>query len=360
MSQISPPIRILLVAAVGFLAVYMLFLRPKPRRPSRRRAPAADHRSREGPGRRDRPASPARPSRRPPSAGRRRPRRPRRRAARPPAGRRRRRRRRHRRRAPSPPPAAAAAGRRRRGAQGDARRPAEGDPRAVASTRCSCCSSRTTARADDRAVRRALTKVDRYGGRVFVARAPIKTVARYQADRPRRRRRAVADRRGRRPQPARPRRSSATSTTTTIDQAVVDALRASGGSLLKDPYLRQVDSVCASAEPQVKALPAARRRGRASPRTSTVSRRSPSTWRRRPPRSSRAQEHTALPQGASAGYSATPSASWHAGQPTSSRTRPTASTRQRDGGRASALDKKFVRQARRARPALLRLLGRRA
>ena len=29
MSQISPPIRILLVAVIGLIAVYMLFLKPK-------------------------------------------------------------------------------------------------------------------------------------------------------------------------------------------------------------------------------------------------------------------------------------------------------------------------------------------
>ena len=41
----------------------------------------------------------------------------------------------------------------------------------------------------------------------------------------------------------------------TIDQLVVDALRASGGSLIKDPYFRKLDPVCASAAQQVKALP---------------------------------------------------------------------------------------------------------
>ena len=36
--------------------------------------------------------------------------------------------------------------------------------------------------------------------------------------------------------------------------AVVDALRASGGSLLKNPYFRQIDTICTSAKMQIKAL----------------------------------------------------------------------------------------------------------
>ena len=40
----------------------------------------------------------------------------------------------------------------------------------------------------------------------------------------------------------------------TIDQAVVDAIRASGGSLIKNPYFRRLDAICASGNQQVKAL----------------------------------------------------------------------------------------------------------
>jgi hypothetical protein len=40
----------------------------------------------------------------------------------------------------------------------------------------------------------------------------------------------------------------------TIDQAVVDAIRASGGSTLKNPYLRRVDALCVASANQVKAL----------------------------------------------------------------------------------------------------------
>ena len=41
----------------------------------------------------------------------------------------------------------------------------------------------------------------------------------------------------------------------TIDQAVVDAIVASGGSLLKDPYYRKIDGLCAGAQTQINALP---------------------------------------------------------------------------------------------------------
>ena len=58
----------------------------------------------------------------------------------------------------------------------------------------------------------------------------------------------------------------------TIDQAVVDAIRASGGSLIKNPYFRQLDAICTSGEQQVKALAAARPRRPPSPRTSSACR----------------------------------------------------------------------------------------
>src|SRR3954467_2275721 len=41
MSQISPPLRIVLVAALGLLAAYMVFLRPKPQDTTPAPAPAA-------------------------------------------------------------------------------------------------------------------------------------------------------------------------------------------------------------------------------------------------------------------------------------------------------------------------------
>lgn len=106
---------------------------------------------------------------------------------------------------------------------------------------------------DDRAVRRELGKVDRYGNQVFVDAHWIKSVARYQAitrgvnvdQSPTI---VVAD-------------ANLKAETLvgyvdaeTIDQAVVDAIRASGGSLIKNPYFRQLDAICTSAEQQIKAL----------------------------------------------------------------------------------------------------------
>jgi hypothetical protein len=108
--------------------------------------------------------------------------------------------------------------------------------------------------ADDRAVRRAFSHVNRYGGQVFVASHLIKTVARYQAitrgvDVEQSPTIVVAD------------RNLKAETLVgyvdeqTIDQAVVDAILANGGSLIKNAYYRKIDGLCASAQAQVKALP---------------------------------------------------------------------------------------------------------
>ncbi len=106
---------------------------------------------------------------------------------------------------------------------------------------------------DDRAVRSELKHVSRYGKQVFVAARPIKNVARYQAitrgvDVEQSPTIVVVD-------------SNLKAVTLvgyvdrdTIDQAVVDAIRASGGSLIKNPYLRRLDAICASGNQQVKAL----------------------------------------------------------------------------------------------------------
>ena len=106
---------------------------------------------------------------------------------------------------------------------------------------------------DDRAVRRELKHVSTYGKQVFVAARPIKNVARYQAitrgvDVEQSPTIVVVD-------------SNLKAVTLvgyvdrdTIDQAVVDALRASGGSLIKNPYFRRLDAICASGNQQVKAL----------------------------------------------------------------------------------------------------------
>ena len=108
---------------------------------------------------------------------------------------------------------------------------------------------------DDRAVRRSLDKVDRFGGQVFVDAHWIKSVSRYQAiargvDVEQSPTIVVADRN------LKAETLVGYVDTETIDQAVVDALVASGGSLLKNPYYRKIDSACASAKAEIKALPA--------------------------------------------------------------------------------------------------------
>jgi hypothetical protein len=106
---------------------------------------------------------------------------------------------------------------------------------------------------DDRAVRRELKHVSTYGKQVFVAARPIKNVARYQAitrgvDVEQSPTIVVVD-------------SNLKAVTLvgyvdrdTIDQAVVDSIRASGGSLIKNPYYRRLDAICSSGEQQIKAL----------------------------------------------------------------------------------------------------------
>jgi len=98
--------------------------------------------------------------------------------------------------------------------------------------------------ADDRAVRRELRRVDRWSGDVFVKAAPVKSVSRY----------------GRITRGANVQQSPTVVVVdrnlraealvgfvehTAIDQAVVDAMRNSG-VLIKDPYLREVNELCAS------------------------------------------------------------------------------------------------------------------
>jgi len=106
---------------------------------------------------------------------------------------------------------------------------------------------------DDRAVRRELSQVDRRGRQVFVDAHWIKSVGRYQAitrgaDVQQSPTVVVVDRN------LKAQTLVGYVDAETIDQAAVDALRASGGSLVRDPYLRQLDAVCVSSEQQVDAL----------------------------------------------------------------------------------------------------------
>ena len=96
--------------------------------------------------------------------------------------------------------------------------------------------------ADDKAVHKALAKVDRWDGRVVVASAPIKQISKYGriargVDVEQSPTVVVAD------SQLRADTLVGYVDTTTIDQAVVDAFRNTGG-VFTDPYLKKVDAVC--------------------------------------------------------------------------------------------------------------------
>lgn len=97
--------------------------------------------------------------------------------------------------------------------------------------------------ADDRAVRKAVKKVDTWNGEVVVQSADVADVAKYAkiangADVQQSPSIVVIDRN----------RKAQTlvgyQVTRSIDQAVVDAIRNSGGVLIKDPYLSKINDVC--------------------------------------------------------------------------------------------------------------------
>ena len=118
--------------------------------------------------------------------------------------------------------------------------------------------------ADDRAVRSALRHVERFDNAVYVHTAPLKSIARYGrvtrgADVAQSPTVVVVDR-----------KLQATTLVgyvdqDTIQQAVVDALRSSGGIFVHDSYLRGVNKMCSSmahdlyAIPEPTSIPQARR-----------------------------------------------------------------------------------------------------
>ena len=109
--------------------------------------------------------------------------------------------------------------------------------------------------ADDKLVHQALRHVQRFDGGVFVHAAPIGSIARYGriargVDVQQSPTVVVVDRKLR-----------ATTLvgfvdTDTIDQAVVDAARASGG-LFTDPYLTRVNNICSATAHDLYAMPSA-------------------------------------------------------------------------------------------------------
>ena len=184
MSQISPPIRIVLVASIAFLAVWMLFLRPKPVE-----APAADSAAATAPAvaaggakattpvgkavesannaaaradqRAEALAGGVSDTATAPSTA----------AATAPAT------------APATQPATSSSTPTYKGSKA-ARATAKGMPlpvlRAIADHKVLVILFWNSRAADDRAVRREVAKVDRHHGKVFVHVAPISKIARYQ------------------------------------------------------------------------------------------------------------------------------------------------------------------------------------
>ena len=209
MSQISPPIRILLVCAVAFMAAWMLFLRPSTETgdpaaeapvpaavdSGRRRRRSGEQRGGQGveAGQRRRPPPPTRASSGSPTAPR-----PRRTPA-PPRTPCRRTRRRP--RPPPSPPRARPATRRPR----PPRPPRPGSRCACcarsATARSSCSSSGTPRRRTTRRCARSSRGVDRHGRKVLAHATNIKKIAALPADHARRRGRAVPHDRGHRPRP---------------------------------------------------------------------------------------------------------------------------------------------------------------
>jgi len=108
---------------------------------------------------------------------------------------------------------------------------------------------------DDRAVRRSLAKVNRWNGEVAIRSADISRVSRYGAvtrgaDVQQSPTLVVVDRN------EKAETLVGYEDTLSIDQAVVDAMRASGG-LIKDRYLSAINGACATAGVQVMAIPSA-------------------------------------------------------------------------------------------------------
>jgi hypothetical protein len=222
-SQISPPIRILLVASIGLIAAWMLFLRPKAEPASAPSPAAATAPGATGLGNAVDKAK---------SAG----------AA----------------QEARDAKVQEATGENATGSQaGSAKTPANGaapaaslDLEGVPAPVAKALESRkilvlaffNPKGADDKAVRKELKSVDRWGSEVVVRSADVKSVSRYGkitrgADVEQSPTVVVVDRN------QKAETLAGYVDAQTIDQAVVDAMRASGG-LIKDKYLRAVNDVC--------------------------------------------------------------------------------------------------------------------
>jgi hypothetical protein len=216
-SQISPPIRILLVLALAVMGVYMLFLRPKPEE-----IPPLDTAG----------TQPAQVEATPDAVD---------------AG-------------PATAPATKADKQGGKAQAPAAKAPAEdlkGLPkpvrRAIRANKVLVVLFSNGKSYDDKAVEKALTKVNRWDGRVFVHTAPLRRISRYG-----RIARGVSVEQSPTVVVADSSLKAATLVgyvdRATIDQAVVDARRYSTG-LYRDSYLKAADEVCFQYSGRIAAVP---------------------------------------------------------------------------------------------------------
>src|SRR3954452_8993817 len=234
MSQISPPLRIVLVAALGLLAAYMVFLRPKATDTTPAAAPAPAAATTPAPGNDASVQTYNKPSAilkkaagNPAAAG---------------TG------------VNTNPATQAPATSQSQPAKLSQKQLATLPPdvrRAVAHRKVLALLFYNHRSDDDKATRRALSHVDRFGGQVFVDAHWIRNVAPYQAitrgvDLAQSPTVVVVDRN------LKAESLVGYNDAGAIEQAVVDALLASGGSTIKDPYFRQLDAVCSSAHQEDK------------------------------------------------------------------------------------------------------------
>jgi hypothetical protein len=224
-SQISPPIRIVLVAAVALIGVWMLFLRPKTPTPTAKPSAPATAPGVKGLTNDVAKAKAAAATQEASDA-----------KVQSATG--------------EESVAGTKSGAATPGAKGAAAKPAAGDTaglpvrvqKALDHHKVLVIGFFNPKSADDRAVRRAVGKVDRWEGQVVVQKASVNSVARYSkiargADVTQSPTVVVVDRN------AKAERLVGFQDTRSIDQAVVDAMRASG-ILIRDPYLRKLNDVC--------------------------------------------------------------------------------------------------------------------
>ena len=258
MSQISPPIRIVLIAVVGLLAAWMLFLRPKteptvPPAPAPATAPGVTGLSNAVDGAKAAGAAQeARDGKVQEATG-------------------------------EASGATGTASATKPGAKGTAAAAADSAAaktlpqpvrKALAGNKILVLAFFNPKASDDRAVRRALADVNRWNGEVAVRTADISRVSRFGAitrgvDVQQSPTVVVVDRN------EKAELLVGFEDTLSIDQAVVDAMRASGG-LIKDRYLSAINGACATAGVQVMAIPTADSPGQLQPQVKRTSK----VWKR--------------------------------------------------------------------------------